>query len=191
MMLALIGIVMQMCAGDELIEQLMKLIRDPNLVTISSLHNSHPDCAHINALAAKLNQFVLAIYSGSHLHLCKAQETSLYNGAEKGLLGGKGIFTKPNPLHAAAFEILLSRDVRRGKILWYADTLFSRAQGLLSWSVRESSTLYTLRSLNAEMLYQERLELFRDGRGDYERYENKRLVRRLRWNASGVPELDE
>jgi hypothetical protein len=35
------------------------------------------------------------------------------------------------------------------------------------------------------------LELFRDGRGDYERYENKRLVRRLRWNASGVPELDE
>ncbi len=190
-MLALIGIVMLMCASDELIERLMKLIRDPNLVTISSLHNSHPDCAHINALAAKLNQFVLAIYSSSHLRPCKAQETSIYDGVEKGLLGGKGIFTKPNPLNAAAFEILLSRDVRRGKILWYSDTLFSHAQGLFSWSVRESSTLYMLRTLHLQTLCQERLELFRDGHGDYERYENKRLVRRLRWNASGMPELDE
>jgi hypothetical protein len=190
-MFALIGIVMLMCIGDELSEQLMKLTRDPNLVTISALRNSHRDCAHIHALASTLNQFVWAIHSGSSLRACKAQETSLYNGVEKGLLGGKGIFTKPNALNAVSFEILLSRDARRGKILWYADTLFSRPKGLLSWSIRESSTLYTMRTLDTLTLYQEHLELFRDGRGDYERYENKRLVRRLRWNASGVPELDE
>ncbi|MFN3394052.1 MAG: hypothetical protein ACK41G_10120 [Candidatus Thermochlorobacter sp.] len=190
-MRALVGIAMLMYVVSDFSEQLLLLIRHPNLVTISSLSNSHPETMRINAIGAKFYQLITSIHTSAQLRSRKAQETSLYTGVEKGLLGGKGIFTKPNALSAAAFEILLAKDARRGKILWYADTLFSNARGLLIWSIREDATFYTLRELNADARCEERLELFRDGRGEYERYEGGRLVRKLRWRQHGEIELEE
>lgn len=190
-MRALVGIAMLMCVASDLSEQLILLMRNPNLVTISSLSNSHRETARINAIGAKLYLLATSIHSSGELRARKAQETSIYSGVEKGLLGGKGVFTKPNALDAGAFEIVLAKDARRGKILWYADTLFSNAKGLLTWSIREESTFYALRSLDGEARCEERLELFRDGRGAYERYEDHRLARNLRWNQRGEIELEE
>lgn len=182
---------MQMSEHDELAERLLKAIQHPNLVTISALANSHPEAGRINAVAAQLFQLATLIRSAGVWHAQKAEKTVLAAGIEKGLAGGKGHFNQPNPLNAQAFEVLVSKDGARGKVLWYADTLFANAQGTFQWMIRESTSLYTLRRLENQQLIEETLELWRSGAGEYERRCNRKRVRKVCWKNDGTLVCDE
>ncbi|MCS7012101.1 MAG: hypothetical protein RMI34_04785 [Chloroherpetonaceae bacterium] len=188
-MLALI--VMLMCVQDEISERLLRAAQHPNLVTVAALPNSHPETARINAIAAYLFQLSTLIRTTGIWQVQKAEKTVLYSGIEKGWVGGRGRFSRPNALGAAAFEVLVSKDGARGKVLWYADTLFAQARAIFEWIIRERASLYTLREWQADTLTVEQLELYRSGEGEYERRRNHRLTRKLHWTHNGKLQCDE
>jgi hypothetical protein len=172
-------------------DQLIALLDDANLVTVSTLVKPDSIAARVQFVPQRLFQAATLINSDGKMRSTKAKATSLENAYEKFALAGKGVFTKQNKLGASAFEFVAGDSAKQGKLVLYADSSFTQPLFFIRWNVKKNMTEYLYRAVENAVMKSETVELHRDGRGTYSLTIEKTLRRKLSWQSDGNVVSDE